>query len=94
MYADEIEKSNKSVDPLINNGISEIFMLYVTHNDDDTIFMIQNNNEYEFVDFLVYNKYMKMNLPEIEITVAEYAVINSFLIFIYNYKIIFTNYTN
>jgi hypothetical protein len=27
--------------------------------------------EYIFVDFFVYNKYIKINLPDIEITVAE-----------------------
>ena len=30
--------------------------------------------------FLVYNKYIKINLPDIEITVAEYAVTNSVVI--------------
>jgi hypothetical protein len=29
---------------------------------------------------LVYNKYIKINLPDIEITVAEYAVTNSVVI--------------
>ena len=33
--------------------------------------------EYIFVDFFVYNKYININLPEIEITVAEYAITNS-----------------
>ena len=28
------------------------------------------------VDFLVYNKYIKMNLPDMEIAVAEYAIAN------------------
>ncbi len=42
---------------------------------------MENINEYELVDFLVYNKYIKMNLPDIEINVAEYAIINSEFIF-------------
>jgi len=33
--------------------------------------------EYIFVDFLVYNKYIKINLPDIEILVAKYAMTNS-----------------
>jgi hypothetical protein len=33
--------------------------------------MIEKINEYGFVDFLVYNKYIKINLPEIEMAVAE-----------------------
>jgi hypothetical protein len=32
-----------------------------------------------FVDFLVYNKYMKINLPDTEIEIAEYAMANSFV---------------
>ena len=86
IYVVEIENNNKSDDPLINNGISDIIKLYLIHNDDDTIFIIENNKEYGLVDFFVYNKYIKINLPDIEITVAEYAVINSFVIFIYLYK--------
>jgi hypothetical protein len=42
--------------------------------------MIENSKEYGFVDFLVYNKYIKINLPDIEIKVVEYAVTNSFVI--------------
>ena len=42
---------------------------------------MENIKEYELVDFLVYNKYIKMNLPDIEIHVAEYAIINSEFIF-------------
>lgn len=33
--------------------------------------MIENTNEYGLVDFLVYNKYIKMNRAEMEIPVAE-----------------------
>jgi len=33
--------------------------------------MEEKSKDNGFVDFLVYNKYMKINLPEIEITVAE-----------------------
>ena len=44
---------------------------------------MENIKEYGLVDFLVYNKYIKINLPDIEITVAEYAVTNSVDIFIY-----------
>jgi len=57
--------------------MSEIIWLYVIHNDDETIFIIENNNEYGFVDFLVYNRYIKINRPDTEITVAEYAITNS-----------------
>ena len=46
------------------------------------MFIIENIKEYGFVDFLVYNKYMKMHLPDIEIPVATYAIANSFDIFI------------
>jgi hypothetical protein len=52
----------------------------VIHNADETIFIIENSKEYGFVDFFVYNKYIKINLPDTEITVAEYAIINSFVI--------------
>ena len=34
----------------------------------------ENNNEYAFVDFLVYNKYIKTNLPDIDKNVAEYGI--------------------
>jgi hypothetical protein len=43
----------------------------VIHNDDETIFKIEKIKEYGFVDFLVYNKYIKINLADMEITVAE-----------------------
>jgi hypothetical protein len=54
--------------------------LYVIHKEEDTIFIMENNKEYGFVDFLVYNKYIKINLPAIEIPVAEYATNNWFVI--------------
>jgi hypothetical protein len=44
------------------------------------MFIIENTNEYGLVDFLVYNKYIKINLPDMEIDVAEYAMINSIFI--------------
>jgi hypothetical protein len=45
MYAVEIENNTKSDDPLINNGISKISLLYVIHNEDETIFIIENSKE-------------------------------------------------
>jgi len=39
--------------------------------------IIEKIKEYGLVDFLVYNKYIKINLPDIEKEVAEYAMINS-----------------
>jgi hypothetical protein len=54
------------------------------------MFIIENTNEYGLVDFLVYNKYIKINRPDIEIDVAEYAIINS--IFMYNIKIFIYTY--
>lgn len=45
------------------------------------IFIIENVNEYGFVDFLVYSKYIKINLPDIEIAIAEYAMTNSVSMF-------------
>ena len=33
--------------------------------------MTENNNEYALVDFFVYNKYIKTNLPDIDKNVAE-----------------------
>ena len=41
---------------------------------------MENIKEYGLVDFLVYNKYIKINLPDMEIIVAEYAVTNSVVI--------------
>ena len=76
----EIVNNTKSDAPRINNGTSEIIWLYVIHNDYETIFIIENMREYIFVDFLVYNKYIKINLPDIEILVAKYAMTNSFFI--------------
>ena len=67
----EIENKTRSDDPLTNNGVSDIIRLYVIHKEDETIFIIENTNEYGFVDFLVYNKYIKMNRAEMEIAVAE-----------------------
>ena len=84
MYIVEIVNNNKSDDPLINNGVSTILWLYEIHNDEETIFIIENNNEYMLVDFFVYNKYIKTNLPDIEINVAKYATNKySFFIIIY-----------
>jgi hypothetical protein len=67
----EMENKTRSDDPLTNNGVSDIIRLYVIHKEDETIFIIENTNEYGFVDFLVYNKYIKMNRAEMEIAVAE-----------------------
>ena len=78
-----MENNNKSDVPLINNGVSVRISLYVIHKDDETIFIIENSKEYGFVDFLVYNKYIKMNRADIEMTVAEYAITNSFGICLY-----------
>ena len=78
----EIVNNNKSDEPLINRGVSNLSWLYEIHNDEEIIFIIENIKEYGLVDFLVYNKYIKINLPDIEITVAEYAVTNSVDIFI------------
>ena len=72
--------NTKSQHPLIYNGMSNIIWLYVIHNDDEIIFMIEKINEYGLVDFLVYNKYININLPNIEILVALYAIINSVFI--------------
>jgi len=41
---------------------------------------MENTNEYGFVDFLVYNKYIKINLPDKDIDVAVYAVTSSVVI--------------
>ena len=46
------------------------------------MFIIEKTKEYGLVDFLVYNKYIKINLPDIEITVAEYAMTSSVDIFV------------
>jgi hypothetical protein len=40
-----MENNNKSDEPLINNGISDIISLYVIHNEDETIFIIENSKE-------------------------------------------------
>ena len=74
MYADEMTNNTKSAEPLINNGISDVIWLYVIHNEDEMILITENTNENGFVDFLVYNKYININRPDIEMTMAEYAV--------------------
>ena len=71
IYIAEIVKSNRSDDPRINNGISMIILLYLIHREDETIFIIEKIREYKLVDFFVYNKYIKIILPKIEIDVAE-----------------------
>lgn len=45
MYTVEIENRNKSDDPLINSGISTMIRLYAIHNEDETMFIIENNKE-------------------------------------------------
>jgi hypothetical protein len=35
------------------------------------ILRIENNKEYIFTDFLVYNKYININLPDMDVPVAE-----------------------
>jgi hypothetical protein len=80
IYPVEIENNTKSDDPRINNGISDFMLLYVIHKEDETRFILENSKDNGFVDFLVYNKYMKINLLDMEIKVAEYAIINSFVI--------------
>jgi len=77
IYAVEIENSTKSDDPRMSSGMSDTIWPYTIHSDDDTIFRIENVNEYGFVDFLVYNKYIKINRPDIEMAIAEYAMIKS-----------------
>jgi len=48
--------------------------LYLIHNEDEAMLITENNNEYAFTDFFVYNKYINTNLPEIDKNVAEYAI--------------------
>ena len=62
--------NSKSDDPRTINGISGFIWLYVIHKEDETIFIPEKSKEYMLVDFLVYNKYIKINLPDIEIKVA------------------------
>ena len=81
IYAVEIENNTKSADPLTNNGLSDFISPYVIHKADETIFIIENTKEYRLVDFLVYSKYIKINLPDIEMLIAEYAITNSSNIF-------------
>ena len=49
----ETENNNKSDEPLISNGMSDFIWLYVIHNDDDAIFIMEKTNEYVLVDFFV-----------------------------------------
>jgi len=49
----------------------------VIHILEDTIFNVEKINEYILVDFLVYNKYIKIKRPITEIDIAEYAIIRS-----------------
>ena len=77
----EIVNNTKSAEPRTRIGMSFVFTLYTIHNDDDTIFKTQNVREYIFVDFLVYNKYMNMNLAIIDIPVAEYAMKTELLMY-------------
>ena len=72
-----IVNNTKSEELLINKGVSVCIWLYEIHNDDEIILIIEKIKEYGLVDFLVYNKYIKINLPDIEKEVAEYAIINS-----------------
>jgi len=46
------------------------------------MFRIEKIKEYGLVDFLVYSKYIKINRPDMEIAVAEYAISRSFDIII------------
>jgi hypothetical protein len=71
IYIDDIENRIKSLDPLTNIGISTISMLYCIQRLDETIFIIQNVKDKLFVDFFVYNRYIKINRANIEIAVAE-----------------------
>lgn len=90
IYPDDIENNTKSHDPLINNGISNTIWLYVIHKADETIFIIENIKENILVDFLVYNKYIKIKRTDTEITVAVYATISSFVIFIIHINIFYS----
>ena len=85
IYDDEIKNNTKSDEPLTNNGVSNTIWLYVIHKDDDTKFNKEKVNEYKFVDFLLYNKYINISLPIIEILVAEYATRLFASILNYNY---------
>ena len=77
IYAVEIENSTKSDDPRMRSGMSDTIWPYTIHSEEETIFIIENVNEYGFVDFLVYNKYIKINRPDIEMAIAEYAIMNA-----------------
>lgn len=52
------------------------------------MFRIENIKEYGLVDFLVYSKYMKINRPDMEIAVAEYAI-SSLDMIIVTYAVVF-----
>ena len=80
IYIDEIVNNTKSVEPRTNKGISDFIWLYTIHKEEDIIFIIENIKEYGFVDLLVYNRNIKMNLPNIEILIAKYAITNSYII--------------
>jgi hypothetical protein len=71
IYIAEIVNKIRSDDPRTNNGVSKTSWPYVTHKQDDTIFIRENINDSGLVDFRVYNKYIKINRPIMEIVVAE-----------------------
>ena len=71
IYPVDIVNNIRSAVPRVNNGISDTNKLYTIHSEDDAIFITENNSEYRFVDFFVYNKYINTNLPKMEIAVAE-----------------------
>ena len=56
----------------------------------------ENVSEYKFVDFLLYNKYIKISRPITEILVAEYAtklfesILNNNYLCLSNYKLFYT----
>jgi hypothetical protein len=45
IYNDDTENNKTSDEPRTNNGVSNIIWLYVTHNDDDAIFINEKINE-------------------------------------------------
>ena len=71
IYIAEIENKMKSVDPRTNKGKSVFIWLYTIHKEEDTIFIMENTNEYGLLDLFVYNRYIKINLPNIEILIAK-----------------------
>ncbi len=84
------------MEPLTNNGVSKIILLYIIHKHEDTWLIRENVSEYKFVDFLLYNKYIKISHPIIEILVAEYAtklfesILNYNYLCLSNYKLFYT----